>query len=94
MIQLLFQERNNAFQFWRNIYVFGSILTSYQPNDVDILLVYRVGTLEQCKVEKEKLRSILLKKFNEITVDLVLMSSSEVRQSQFLNKILIYKQIK
>lgn len=92
-MKFFLQKENSIFNFWEEIYIFGSILTSLQPNDIDILLVYKYENLPQTKIEIEKLRNILSDKFDILDLDFLVLSDLELEQTQFLNKV-HYEKIK
>ncbi len=93
MINFLLQEKDNILKFWKRIYIFGSFITSDNPNDIDILLVYESINLSQSKIELEKLKFFLSHNFSQLEFDFLLLSTSEIKQTQFLKQVK-YKQIK
>ena len=69
-------------------YVFGSALESKDPEDVDILLVYRddadrrsISTQVRC-VENE-----FCKRFSGMKLDVVVLSVRELAETRFLERI-------
>lgn len=93
MIKKILQKENSILNFWEEVYIFGSILTSIQPNDIDILLVYKSENLPQTAIEIEKLRNILSDKLGILDLDFLVLSDLELEQTQFLNKV-HYEKIK
>jgi predicted nucleotidyltransferase len=85
------------------VYVFGSILKSPEPNDLDILVVYNSNIYPKATIYKacEKLKSSLTKIF-KLNVDLTVLSYSENNELKFseevkaveLKKFLQYETIK
>ena len=92
MIKSILNEKDDIFSFWEAVYLFGSILTSCHPNDIDVLLIYKSTNLQQAKIEKIKLRDILSDSFSNF--DFVLLNQEELKQTKFLKKIVNYIQIK
>lgn len=80
-------ERNiPLFESFNNIYLFGSILDDDAvPNDIDILLIYS----EYChKIEQDSnIISSVLEKEIGFPVDLTILSTSEEKETRFLNRL-------
>lgn len=71
------------------IYQFGSSLSSDVPNDLDILIIYKILNLNEIEDViifknnlKKKIEKTLL-----IPLDIILLSESEALQLNYLNKI-------
>lgn len=80
-------ERNiQLFEYFNNVYLFGSILDSDAvPNDIDILLVYS----EYCyKIKQDSIiiSSLLEKEFG-LPIDLTILSTNEEKETKFLNRL-------
>jgi|688.fasta_scaffold176012_2 hypothetical protein len=70
------------------LYLFGSVRTSKNPNDVDLLIVYDPSHIDIDIAIST--RWSLQRKIHEITgapADIVLLSTREVEQTKFLNRI-------
>jgi len=75
------------------IYQFGSSLSSEAPNDLDILIIYRLSNLNEIDEVihfknniQLKMEAVLL-----IPVDMVLLSESEALQLHYLDKITYHR---
>ena len=91
MITTLLKQEISIFKFFENVYIFGSVFTSENPNDLDILLVYKKKKIMQLLEEVEILKSKLCAKVNNIELDLLLLNEEELKQTQFLSKIFFEK---
>ena len=70
----------------KHLYVFGSVLESNSiPNDIDILLIYDEYT-DDVKRASKHIKNVLEFEF-DIPVDLVLLSTQEEKDVNFLNRI-------
>ena len=84
---------NEVFDTFLEAYLFGSVITSDTPNDIDILLVYDKQKMPYVPAGKNKIREILSLKFDCLPVHFTTFSMSELEQTGFLNKI-PFKKIK
>ena len=70
----------------KQIYIFGSVLDSNRiPNDIDILLIYDEYT-DDVKHASKHIKNVLESEF-DIFVDLVLLSTQEEKNVNFLSRI-------
>jgi predicted nucleotidyltransferase len=70
-----------------NFYLFGSILNSKAPNDIDLLMEYNPNSIALKSIIKLKNEIInYLNESNFIKVDLLLLSSEEVIEVNFIEK--------
>ena len=70
----------------KHIYVFGSVLDCNSiPNDIDILLIYDEYT-DDVKHASKHIKNVLESEF-DIPVDLVLLSTQEEKDVNFLSRI-------
>ena len=79
-------KKKNVFSFFREAYLFGSILWSNSPNDVDILLIYDIFS-DQIFIEEQKIRLTLGELLPACPIDFTTLSTKEMAETQFLNKI-------
>lgn len=83
-------EKNHIFSFFAQTYLFGSILTSEIPNDVDILLVYWEFS-EKIFMEKQKIRLFINQLLAvDIPIDFTTLSNKELLETKFLIRISHY----
>lgn len=70
------------------VYVFGSILNSISPNDLDLLVIYNPNTYPKTEIYNccEELISSLSKYF-KLDVDVTYLTYSEVKQVSFIEKV-------
>jgi predicted nucleotidyltransferase len=81
------------FNSFDNVYLFGSVLSEdLYPKDIDLLLVYSQYS-NQLLNNIHLIRSILQNEFNE-PIDLTVLSSKELEETDFLRRIKQYYQIK
>ena len=86
--------RDETFDFFEEVYLFGSSLEKSEPEDIDLLLVYRGGQdLSEVAVARRKVIDILGLKWEETLIDLTTLSEAELAQTGFLKRIQ-YKRIK
>ena len=55
VLDALLSCRTDTFDYFEQVFVFGSSLWSENPNDIDILLVYEAANLDQVNLEKARL---------------------------------------
>ena len=76
----------SLFKNFENVYLFGSVLYEDKaPNDIDILLVYSQYSSDLIK-NLNNINSILSKMF-EIPIDLTVLSTEELENTNFLKKL-------
>lgn len=70
------------------LYLFGSLLTSESPEDVDLVVVYdsSIIDIDKAIAIRRHLRNAIMK-FARMPADIVLLSVHEAEQTQFLNRI-------
>ncbi|MFQ9922871.1 MAG: hypothetical protein ACLRVU_05125 [Beduini sp.] len=74
------------FDYFDNVYLFGSILdVKSNPNDIDMLLIYSEYS-DKIINDLNFIRSFF-KKIIELPIDLVVLSSVEEKDTEFLKKI-------
>ncbi len=84
-------KNKNIFLFFNEVYLFGSAVTKPSPNDIDLLLIYK---LYSYKIEIEKRKIILLlDQLLGIEIDLTILSKNELEQTEFLKHTTFYKKI-
>ncbi|WP_278599773.1 nucleotidyltransferase domain-containing protein [Clostridium tertium] len=83
-IQKILSEVPNSTEF----YVFGSILSSPQPNDLDILVIYDSKVYPKANIYNacKSISEILYKTFN-LQVDLTVLSCSENDRIDFIKEV-------
>jgi hypothetical protein len=69
-------------------HIFGSTLTSEKPQDIDLLLIYDLAklTVNQAIDVRNRACDALLQ-VTDIPADIVLLSTKEAEETQFLKKI-------
>ena len=93
MINLLIKNIH-IFDFFSEVYVFGSILKNVDlPNDIDLLLVYDKYS-EHIYSEEDNV-FLAVKKLIGLRADLTILSRKELLQTKFLKNLKFsYKKIK
>lgn len=86
-------EKIETFDFFDEVYLFGSILCSDIPNDVDVLLVYEDWKLPQIHREKKEVAKVLSNLFDDLPLDFTTLSYSELEETNFLEKVM-YRRLK
>ena len=86
-IGLIYSKRDDLFWFFKQAFLFGSSLYSDTPNDLDLLLVYEDGEVDLAVSEGEKIKEKLAYFLPMISVDLTILSESELVQTEFLSSI-------
>lgn len=82
----IIQRNMDLFELFESIYLFGSVLNkSAIPNDIDILLVYTGNIMEVLKCISD-IRTIFEKEIG-LPVDLTILSSREIIETDFLKRI-------
>lgn len=83
-------EKNITMEFDKiNIYQFGSSLKTQNPNDIDLLIIYRNKSYKELikLIQFRKTLRIQLQKTLGIPIDIILLSDKEERQLLYLNQI-------
>ena len=76
------KEINNKELF--KFYLFGSVLFSDRPNDIDILVVYKKNYSLKCVIDlRNKIEDIVFSIYN-IPADVVLLSEYEALNNTFI----------
>jgi predicted nucleotidyltransferase len=90
----LILNQSNLLRFFTQAFIFGSVIRKNKtPSDIDLLLVYQdySGVLLAVKKEVE----VLLFENFELYADITMLSSEELEQTEFLEKLkLNYMRIK
>ena len=68
-------------------FLFGSVLASDSPNDIDILLVYDPGGLDSARSAREEVTSLVENCCGGRPAHITMMSSSELNNSRILSKV-------
>ena len=88
-----FLQNKHVFYFFKQVYLFGSILYIKKPNDIDILLIYEKHKLKDVKLEKVNLQRRLSDNLQGINIDFTTLNQYELVETSFLKQI-TYIQIK
>lgn len=86
-IALIYSKKDDLFWFFRQAFLFGSSLRSDTPNDLDLLLVYEDGKVDLAVSEGEKIKEKLAYSLPMVSVDLTILSESELAQTKFLSSV-------
>ena len=68
-------------------YLFGSVLNSDLPNDIDLLLIYNPHMLNDARDARSELRSLIEYRCGGPSAHIMMMTSSEVSSSRILEDI-------
>ncbi len=85
-IVAIIRENVDLFKLFNQAYLFGSVLDANKvPNDIDILLIYS----EYSTIIEEEIKRILFSLENMFgaSIDLIVLSVDEERDTQFLERI-------
>lgn len=92
-IVLLIKLHTHLFDDFENVYLFGSILDKKFPNNINILLIY--SKFSDNLIYSTNNISNELQKILNFPIDLTVLSSEELKEVKFLDKIkLKYTRIK
>ena len=80
-------EKRDAFSLFDEVYLFGSILYSDLPKDVDVLLIYEDWKLPQISRARKSCSEVLSTLFNNLPIDFTTLSYSELTETNFLEKV-------
>lgn len=85
-------SQNDLFDSFEYVYLFGSSIKTSYPNDVDILLIY----LEYSNTMGNKIKEISerLRQICKLPIHITALSVQEVKETQFLKKIVLYQILK
>ncbi len=84
----LLDIRDETFCFFDEVYLFGSSLEENEPEDIDLILVYRRGQdLSEVAVARQKVVDALCKRWEGTLIDLTTLSEAELVQTGFLERI-------
>lgn len=91
---ILLHNRMCIFQYFIEVYLFGSALHLPHPNDIDLILVYEdTADIGQVRTETKRVSDALSLAFPGIPPHLTVFSVSELQQTRFLEQI-SYRRIK
>ena len=88
----ILKERRAAFDFFSEVYLFGSSLLVTNPADIDLLLVYE-GVAERHIEDKKSEIVDLMISSTGIECHFVTLSRNEIEQSHFLGYV-VHKKVK
>ena len=74
-------------QFFDAVYVFGSVLTSQSPNDIDILLVYDDERLCEVEAARTRLEMELQDKLGDAEIHFTTLNRNEMQHTSFLELV-------
>ena len=84
----LIEIRDGTFDFFDEVYLFGSSLERNDPEDIDLILVYRRGQdLSEVAAAKQNVVDALCLMGEGKLIDVTTLSKSELAQSGFLERI-------
>ena len=87
-------DLKNIFSFFDEVYLFGSVLVSNAPSDIDIILIYQIYS-PQVHVELAKVSRLINRKLNnEFFLDFTVFSRKELIETQFLINVPKHLKIK
>ena len=85
-VVMAIRENVTLFDLFDEVYLFGSVLDgTKKPNDVDLLLIY--SDYSDVMIDEIKKISHLLERLIGLAVDLTILSTEEVCDTQFLGRI-------
>lgn len=89
----ILNQNMNLFRVFDHVFLFGSVLKDGKfPRDIDLLLVYSTYRYEISE-EMNRITAILNRELL-IPIDLLVLSSKELEETDLLKKIHIYIQLK
>lgn len=93
-ISQLIKQHIKLFDYFNNVYLFGSILNINKiPNDIDILLIY--SEYSNKIINDLNIICFVLEELSGMSVDLTVLSVEEEKDTEFLKKInLAYMKLK
>ena len=84
----LLDVRDELFSFFEEVYLFGSSLEKNDPEDIDLILVYKSGrVLSEVVAAKQNVVDALCLKYEGKLIDATTLSEAELAQSGFLERI-------
>jgi len=86
-------ENINIFNIFTKVYIFGSSINNQNPNDIDLLLIYK-DYKDILQNEKNNI-SIFLGILLKLPIDITMLSEREFEETRFLEKLdSIYTKLK
>ena len=84
----LLDIRDDTFDFFDEVYLFGSSLERNDPEDIDLILVYRRGQdLGEVAAARQNVVDTLCLKWDGRLIDATALSEAELAQSRILERI-------
>lgn len=88
MAPFLNAESRDLLSAFREVRVFGSVLTSARPSDVDVLVVYdRSCSATQVSRDVRALGESLSTAFGGVDVHITALNQEEVREARYLTRL-------
>ena len=84
LLKLLTHTTHDCFDIFEEVYVFGSMLWSASPTDVDLLLVYDASKLTIVSRAKTRVVMDLSKMFHGLAIHATLLNQGEYREMNLL----------
>ena len=87
-LSCLLEILDGTFDFFDEVYLFGSSLDTNYPEDIDLILVYRIGLeLSEVSAARQSVVDVLSLKWEGKLIDTMVLSEAEVVQSGILERI-------
>ena len=84
----LLDIRDGTFDFFDEVYLFGSSLETNDPEDIDLILVYRKGQeLSEVSAARQNVVNNLCLKWEGKLIDATTLSEAELVQTGILKRI-------
>lgn len=91
ILQLLLTDTFEHFDIFNEVYVFGSVLWSRAPGDLDILLIYETVNLPLVPDAEQRIITEMSDVFPDLPVHLTTLSYSELMSTDFLTRIMFVR---
>lgn len=86
-IEVLLDGRDELFEFFEQVFLFGSAIYTDAPNDIDILLVYREDRLEELILQRATLSIALTQRCESYIFHLTILNEAELQETNFLVRV-------
>ena len=84
----LLDIRDGTFDFFDEVYLFGSSLEKDDPEDIDLIMVYGRGQdVSEVAAARQKVVDALCLKWEGKLIDVTTLSEAELRRTRFLDRI-------
>lgn len=87
IVEGLLECPDELFEFFEQVFLFGSSVDLVAPNDIDILLIYRRDRLAEVSLQKARLEIALTQILGDLVFHFTALNQAELQQTKFSSQV-------